>query len=346
VVWPQLLAAIDLVYLLAMFAALTWAFGWRAAAVSAVVWGCQASAAVVWTQGAFLRQDWIFWLVFSICLAKKHHPGAAGAAMVYAALLRVFPGLAILGWLAVAGVDLVRHRRLTRPQLRMLAGGTLAFAVLVPVSLGVAGKDAYQQFYRHTLSVHDRTPLTNHMGLRVLLSQKIPFEIPALGIGVGPQSGRMKYVRDNNHPDPFQTYKQMRVDRYERLKSLGWLVSAGFFFWMVRVARRLRSLWAAGCLGQVFIILLSQLTCYYYTFMILLGPLTRASRRLEVPLFGFVILTGIADLAYVHFDDRCWMLTLISLGVSSVVLWAFTPREDREAVLGLLPLWLRRAAQA
>jgi hypothetical protein len=115
---------------------------------------------------------------------------------------------------------------------------------------------------------------------------------------------------------------------------------------MVRVARRLRSLWAAGCLGQVFIILLSQLTCYYYTFMILLGPLTRASRRLEVPLFGFVILTGIADLAYVHFDDRCWMLTLISLGVSSVVLWAFTPREDREAVLGLLPLWLRRAAQA
>jgi hypothetical protein len=227
----------------------------------------------------------------------------------------------------------------------MLAGGTLAFAVLVPVSLGVAGADAYQQFYRHTIAVHDRTPLTNHMGLRVLISQKIPFEIGALHIGVGPSSGRMKYVRDHDRPDPFDTYKQMRVERYERYKYVGWVIAAGFFAWMVRIGRRLRSMWVAGCLGQVFIILLSQLTCYYYTFMILLAPLTRPLRRLEPYLFGFAILTGITELSYNYFDDRCWMLTLISLCISSVALWAFTPRADREAVKDFLPPALRRALQ-
>ena len=34
--------------------------------------GCQLPAEYLWTGGAFLRQDWLFWLVISACLARKH----------------------------------------------------------------------------------------------------------------------------------------------------------------------------------------------------------------------------------------------------------------------------------
>ena len=47
------------------------------------------------------------------------------------------------------------------------------------------------------------------------------------------------------------------------------LASLGFF---IAVVHRIKSLWVAQCLGQIFIILGSQLTCYYYSFMILSTP--------------------------------------------------------------------------
>lgn len=47
----QFLASLDVVYLLGMFLALGWAFGWRVFAVAAVFWGCQSSAPHSWTGG-------------------------------------------------------------------------------------------------------------------------------------------------------------------------------------------------------------------------------------------------------------------------------------------------------
>jgi len=340
--WLQCLAMLDIVYGAAMFAALWWAFGWRVFAVGAIVWGTQSAASAYWTQGAFLRQDWLFWLVLSACLVKKRWFALAGASMVYAALLRVFPGLAVIGWLAVTGWHVYRHGTLSRAQRRMLAGGVAAAALLVPASLWVAGPDSYLQFYRHTLEVHDRTPLTNHMGLRVLVSQKLPFEI-TLGegpgrfeIGAGPKSGRMKYVRDGKTADPFEVWKQMRNARYDRLRLVAYGVVALSLLLFVRVTRKLRSLWVAGCLGQIFIILMSQLTCYYYAFLILLAPATRARRQLEVPIFGFCALSQAVAFSFGSYDDRYWMQTLIALALSYLSLWLFLPRADRARLRALL----------
>src|SRR5687768_5279105 len=112
------IAMIDIAYLLGVFAALWWAFGWRVAAVGAIFWGTQASAPFYWTGGAFLRQDWLFFMVLSACLARKRYFALAGAAMVYCGLLRVFPGLIVIGWLVVCGAYVVRHRRFRREHLR------------------------------------------------------------------------------------------------------------------------------------------------------------------------------------------------------------------------------------
>jgi hypothetical protein len=311
----QFLAGIDIVYLFGAFAMLWWAFGWRVFAVAAIFWGCQASAPFYWTGGAFLRQDWLFFLAASVAFARKHYWKLSGASMVYAGLLRVFPGLTVIGWLVVVGWELVRHRRLAKNHIQMLIGGVLAAAVLIPTSVYVAGKDSYQSFYKHTLEVHDRTPLTNHMGLRVLISDNV---------GSDWKSGRMKYTKDTKLTDPFKVWKDMRNARYDKYKLVAYaiiLLTLGYFAW---VCRRIKNMWVAQCLAQVFVILMSQLTCYYYSFMILVAPLTKVRRDIEAPLFGLALLTQVASGRFNYNDDKYTVLTGLSLVFSWGLLCAFS----------------------
>ena len=302
----QALAGLDLAYLAGMFAALAWAFGWRVFAVAAVLWGCQSSAPFFWTGGAFLRQDWLFFLVLSACLARKRYFTLAGASLTFAGLLRVFPALAAFGWIVLALTYLFRHKRPHPSHLRLALGGALALATLVPLSLRACGPDAYEQFYRHTLEVHDRTPLTNHMGLRVLVSH---------GVGFGPSSGRMAYTRDVKLVDPFEVWKRLRNERYDRYRWVAYGLIGASFLAFASVARRLRSTWVAVCLGQLFIVLMAQLTCYYYSFVVLMAPLTRHRRSLEAPLFAFAALTQFVWMAAYWNDDRYAALSLVTLAV-------------------------------
>ncbi len=314
----QLLGIIDPLYLLAMFAALGWAFGWRIAAVGAIFWGCQASAPSLWTYGAFLRQDWLFFLVLCVCLLRKRYYTLAGAAIIYSALLRIFPGLVLIGLLIFAAATIVREKRMPKHHIKTLMGGVLAAALLIPLSIGICGRNSYQDFYHHTLEVHDRTPLTNHMGLRVLVSHNV---------GSDARSGRMKYTRDMKLRDPFEVWMRMRNERYARYKVIAYAIvalSIAFFAWAVR---RMKSLWLAACLSQVFIILLSQLTNYYYVFMVLMAPLTKARRSLESWLFGFAALSQFVYWSFAWNDDKYTALTLISLVLCYSVICAFAKKE-------------------
>jgi hypothetical protein len=337
----QFLASLDVMLLAGLFAGIWWAFGWRVCCVGLIFWGCQAMATSMWTQGAFLRQDWLFFFVMAACLTRKRYYGLAGASMVYSALLRIFPGLAVIGWLTVAGWRLVRYRRLSRPMWRMLAGGTLAAAVLLPLSVKVAGRDSYQAFYQH-LEVHNETPLTNHMGLRVLVGQRLPFEIPAVGIGVGAGWGRQKYVEDNKAVDPFGVWMKMRNERYHKYRFVAYGIIALTIALFALVTRRIRSLWIAQCLGQIFIMLMSQLTNYYYSFMILLAPLTKVRRQLEAPLFGLAALSQFISIVFGYYDDQFWMLTLLSVGFCYGLLCYFAGPDLRGRVLR----WFGRGGQA
>ncbi|WP_437727009.1 hypothetical protein [Sorangium sp. So ce861] len=316
----QLLAGFDIAYLLGMFAALAWAFGWRVCAVAVIFWGCQSPAPFFWTGGGFLRNDWLFFLVLSACLVRKRYFKLAGASMVYAGLLRIFPGIAVIGWLVVAGSYLLRHKRMAPSHVQVLIGGVLAAAVLIPVSVAVAGRDSYRQFYEHTLQVHDQTPVTNHMGLRVLVAHRF---------GTGVESGRMKYTKDVTLGDPFEVWKRMRSERYARHRTVAYGIIAASFALFVYAARRVRSLWVGQCLAQVFIILLSQITCYYYVFMVLSAPLTRLRRRLEVPLLGLAALSqGLWRWSSWN-DDRYTVLTVAMLAFCYFLLYTFARKAPR-----------------
>jgi hypothetical protein len=352
----QFLASLDLVYLAGMFAALWWGFGWRVFAVGAIFWGCQASAPFYWTGGAFLRQDWLFFLALSAAAIRKKHFKTAGAALVYAGLLRIFPGLVIFGWLAVAAFTWLKHRRMPKHHQKVLLGGVLAAALIIPVSLGVAGKDSYTQFFKHTIQVHDHTPLTNHMGLRVLVGHNMnPLTWNSYA------SGRMKFTKDTKLQDPFQVWKDLRETRYAKYKPIAYAITAlslAAFAWLVKslVDRKRRAealaesdgsdvssaraesedefegedtLWIAQCIGQIFIILMSQLTCYYYSFMVLAAPLTKLKPEIEAPLFGLAALTQFVAIAGYWNDDRYTGLTAISLAFCYGIFWIFWPRAPK-----------------
>jgi hypothetical protein len=322
----QMLGLIDEAYILAMFVGIYWAFGWRIFSVSAILWGCQSSAPNYWTLGAFLRQDWLFWFVMAACFARKRYFRLAGASMVYAALLRVFPGLAVIGWLVVAGTYLVKHKRMRPEHFRTLQGGVLAAIVLVGASLAIVGRDSYQQFYKHTIEVHDQTPLTNHMGLRVMVAHRLECIVPRLPHCQGAESGRMQFTQDPKALDPFETWKKMRLERWAKYKPIGYAIIALSFGLFVAVVRRIKSLWVAQALGQVWIILLSQLTSYYYAFVIIAAPLTRLRRDLEVALFGFAAVTQFLWLVLGYNDDRYDALTWVTLAFCNFLLLSFAPK--------------------
>lgn len=315
--YMQVLASFDLVYLAGAFALIWWAFGWRVFVVAAIFWGGQAAAPASWTAGAFLRQDWFFFVIASACLARKRRFKLAGASIVYAGLLRVFPFLLVLGWLTVAAAYLVRRGRVARSHRQALAGGVLAAIVIVPLSLYVAGASSYREFYAHTLRIHDRTPLTNHMGLPALIAHDF---------AGGQGSGRMEFAVDEKLADPLENWKRLRSERYDAYKWAGLVVivlTAAFFVWVVS---RLRSLWVAGSLAQVFIVVGAQLTSYYYSFLILSALLVRARPGLELPLFAFVILSQLTFGLFPWNDDRYAALTLLSLLLCYGLVAAFRRR--------------------
>lgn len=379
VIYHQFLASLDLLYLIGVFAALWWGFGWRVMAVGAIFWGTQSSAPFYWTGGALLRQDWLFFSVLSVAAIRRRHFKIAGASLVYAGLLRIFPGLVVIGTLVPVIAHVVRHKRMHVDHQKMLLGGCIAAAILMPLSMAMSKSDPdapfyhpYKLFYEHTIETHDRTPLTNHMGLRVIIGHQFfeyheprlrtdeernawynslsdrgkklfgwtaPFQLP-VSLAEGPPSGQMQYVknyrretdpetgevvfvRDPNALDPFQTWKEMRNERYDDNKPLAYAIILGTLAFFVVVVHRIRSLWIAQCLGQIFIILLSQLTCYYYSFMILGAPLIKARRQVELGLFALAAVTQIIWLQTTYNDNRYTLLTIVSLLFCYVMIGMF-----------------------
>jgi hypothetical protein len=330
-------------------------------AVGAIFWGCQATAPFYWTGGAFLRQDWLFFSVLSVACMRKRHFKIAGAALVYAGLLRIFPGLVVIGTLVPTIVYAIKHKRMHADHKQMLLGGSLAAAVLLGGGAYICGPNSYKSFYEHTLQTHDKTPLTNHVGLRVMIAHKfVELQVPGLRtteeaakaagegastvgkafarvkwplkLSTGKSSGHMQWVRDNRRLDPFEAWKRLRNERYHKYRYFAYAIILGSLLWFIAIVRRIKSLWIAQCLAQIFIILLSQLTCYYYSFMILGAPLIKARKQIQVGLFATAAVTQViwmnGTVYGVYNDHKYTLLTYASLIWCYVMIGLFWRRSE------------------
>jgi hypothetical protein len=133
----------------------------------------------------------------------------------------------------------------------------------------------------------------------------------------------MEYVRAGDRLDPWEIWKQMRTERYAKYRWVAWLMIAATIGWFALVVHRIKSLWVAQCLGQIFIIMMSQLTSYYYAFMLLAAPLTKLRRQLELGLFALAAVTQIIWMNSTWNDHRYTWLTIVSLLFCYIMIGVF-----------------------
>ncbi len=280
---------IDPLYLALTLAMIWWAFGPRAFAIAAIVLGCHFPNRYYWTGGAFLRHDWIFYFVASIALLKKNKPGLAGAAFAYTVLLRLFPGLAAAG-VAVAAFEYFRqHKKLDPRFVRYVVGGVVTSVLLVGASFAFfGGPQTWQRFAQNTVK-HANTPLTNHMGLRTVLSWR-------------PDTIGQKTVR-SGQLDNWAYWKQMRLANWQESKPLMWLTFlAGLFLVWLAIKHSGVDPWVGAALGTGFIVIGAELTNYYYCFLMGLAVLHEKRREVGAIL---VALSGVSH--YLNWGPAQWM---------------------------------------
>ena len=248
------LDSIDVIMMSMMAGLLWWAFGWRTVSVALIVFATNYPSRWTWTGGSYLRWDWLFWTAAGVCLVKKEKYLWAGATIAYATLLRIFPGFLFVAPLIALGVQYGKTRTWDRRFVRLFAGAALAVALLVPVSFATSGGPAiYPEFIRNTAK-HSGTPLTNHMGLRTVVAFR-----PT-------QTGDR--MNAPTMTDSFLRWKQARLKAFH--ESIPLYVSLVICY-LVLIGLAIRGVepWVTVALSSTVIAFGSELTCYYYAFLII-----------------------------------------------------------------------------
>ena len=293
------LDSIDVVMITAMALLMWWAFGWRAVSVALLVLATNFPSRWDWIGGSFLRFDWLFWMGVGVCLMKKDWPFWAGAALAYAALLRIFPGFLFVAPLIALGTHYVKTRQWDRRFLRLIMGAAVAVAVLVPVSFATSGgPGVYPEFLRNTAK-HSETPLTNLMGLRTVVAFR-PAET----------AGRL------NTPsmvDQWSRWKQAHLKAFH--EALPLYVSLVFcYLVLIGLAIRKVEPWVTVLLSATVISFGSELTGYYYAFLIIPALLYAVVPRAGEWLLWLTALTQFLCWAPIkHFPN--WLQSLLPSSV-------------------------------
>jgi hypothetical protein len=300
----RLLAFIDPVLLLLMWAVVWWAFGWEVACVAACWWGTNYPARYTYIGGAFLREDWLLLAVAALCFAKRDRWWLSGFALTWSALLRIFPGFIIVGLLAKILLESWRARRLivAPSHWRFAGGAVLALALWLPLSMTVgvgehAGPAVWKTFAQNSRK-HIATPLTNHVGLPMLVS----FE-PA---------SRSVNLRGLWVDGPWDVWKDARRRVFEHRRVLYYVVIAAFLA-LLAAACRGQEDWIALTLGVGAIPFFVNLTSYYYGILLVFALLWPRDRLAGVWLSLCAMLTCLAPAVFMEDDDRHMVISLVIL---------------------------------
>jgi hypothetical protein len=310
--YMKLLSCLDIMLFAGMFGLIAWAFGWRVMVVAIVFWGTQDASPFYWTGGAFLRQDWLFYLVASACMVRKQKYFWGGFFMTYSTLLRVFPLFFFLGWFVVIAAQLYKKRTLLDSHKKLILGAVTSGVILIAASSAVHGVKAWPSFISH-IAVHNGTPLTNHMGWKTIVAHQA--------------DGRMQVAKDPKLQDPFEGWKNMRRARVKHLAPIyygGILAMAACFAY---ACWRIKNLWIVQALGCLMTTICVELTCYYYSYFILGALLTKGRKQIEYALLICAALTEIFHLNYGWFDDRFTAMSIpfVVLGLFMVLIYMRNP---------------------
>ncbi|MBK6533409.1 MAG: DUF2029 domain-containing protein [Deltaproteobacteria bacterium] len=165
----RFLASLDLALIALCVAALAASFGWRVAALALVLWGTQEPGRFTWVAFSMLRFDWFFLLILSLVALRRGRPGLAGAALGWAAAMRGFPALGLVGVLLSGVASPALRARYAVDRRRFAAGFLLTAAALVALGAAVVGPSSWTEWTQH-IRRHAAVASSNKAGLGTLVS--------------------------------------------------------------------------------------------------------------------------------------------------------------------------------
>ena len=293
------LGLIDPLLLVVGFLSIAWAFGWEVLCVSALFFGIFYTSNFFWTGGAYLRQDWFVAILVGLALLKKNYPALAGASLVYAGFLRIFPFAFMFGPLLRILWVFIKERRIEPAGARFIFGAVLAVAILIPSGALTFGRaSAYGDFIANSKK-HITSPLTNNMGLATLVSFR-PLD---------PQSTLI----NPKETDPFKGYKEFRLRSFIDSLPVYALIIVVFLALCIESLRREPRMWVLATFGFVLIPVTTYLTCYYYSFLTVAALLLKEQPKIALMLLIVAVASQSIAFATPFFDLQYAMQTLVTL---------------------------------
>jgi hypothetical protein len=251
-----LLALLDWVILAVMFVMVFRSYGSAAGATALILFGAGYPWRYAWVGGAFLRYDWLAALVVGVCLLKRRHFAGAGALLAYAASVRLFPGLFLVGVAAVAAKDLLRRSNFSWA-LRFGAGflASAAACVLAGALTG-RGFAAWPEF-AHNIEKHHGTWSTNTAGLELVF-----LTTPQTMVGRIPAALPL--------PQRWATW-QGEMNRAQKERRPFYLALALLLVAGTAVAAAARTADEGAAIGVAAVFAGLVLSCYYWVVLVVLA---------------------------------------------------------------------------
>ena len=320
-----------------------WAFGWRTLCVALAVFATNFPSRFYWTGGAFLRWDWLFYLVGGVCLIKKERPLLGGFFLGYSTLLRVFPLFIFFGPILVI-IRQLWGKVGEWPKPAPAAGaatsapgpGAERRAAAAPVvAAGAVGVVAgARRARRSALRPDPRRGRAGggdpgagqpghqqrHRGLpRVRLQHREAQGDAAHQLHGPAHRRRLQPVRGGAGHEgrsaggslgPLEAPEAGTFHAREPL----YFFFAACFVVLLCLALRDAEPWVACALGAMMIAVGVELTCYYYSFLFALALLYHKRREAGAILLGVTAMTGFIDWSPTRYlpDVKPWMNFKIS----------------------------------
>jgi hypothetical protein len=255
------LLSLDYFYMLALFALVGWAFGWRNSLFVILFWGVNVMASTAFVKGSLSRLDWMFFLVGALCMLKRGRYAGGGVLAGLATSLRVFPVLFFFGLLFKCIWSVVRTRSIPRRYLRFGLAVLLTAAVLLGLTaLTPEGRSDWRDF-SFKISVHDD-------------------QIAGYRVG-------FKYAVIDSSPDSWVE----KARQFERRKPFYWSGVALAFVLVFLASRRLDDDRTLG-LSFVCAFFLTAPTFYYYLDLVVPFAMFLPDRRRPGLMFGMSVFFG------------------------------------------------------
>lgn len=280
-----LLSLIDLWGLLLMMAMLSWAFGWKPAALFAIFFFTSFTDRGYFILGSFFRYYWMIPTGIGVACIRKRWYRTGGFMLGTAAMLNVFP-LLFLGGIGIKTLyQFFCKHRFPRAYRRFIIGSALAFAVCGSAGLIYAqGIQNYTSFLRN-MANHTELATRSRIGFRYLFL--LPREI---------ETGFSTYTYSQKSEDLARLTPIYRGTGLLLLLVVSWFV------------RKRSDTEATILFGMAALLLLFNTVEYYYGVM---GLLLFCSMRGKINRFlilSSLLFGGMALIYFSYFKTESLMI--------------------------------------